>query len=870
MTLHGSSQNERAIRIGLFLVLSLTVMVPSRAEEDPPKPTKQGKEASLTEADKRYLEDLMKDFLVDPKGCQYVSAKIMLRNVRMQNREGRLDGWLMPAANGKPGRFYFRDGAGIPESSAKDIQKVDFIAKCRSGFDSKPVKSAFKVGEKEFVIDLPSGFDVPLAEAAWLYRVGEEGLAARALAKSRESKEDPREILRKGLAADAFADMVHAYMVRDDEEALAHGEALLRLSGKSIQEEHKQVGQIVEDLKRRQKQGTFGKTPPKSWPTDFEKWESKKKVKYLIDSLDEVDARQWGQPGGVELASDRRVKQLIAMGDAVVPDLIDVLEGDRRLTRSVHYWRDFASSRTVVSVREAALTALMSTMRVQAFEVFATGDNFTSHGEQQAIDTARKLREYWKEYGKLPFDERMMRILTNPKSDSKAKREAAENLSRLPESRDLQTTIDFEVQVIGGPPPKPNPAVAKFSKPTIAEAILAAMDEDLKPKGPAKQDDNGMEAFERNRIESTYLRSLIQLRDGRIASELAKRADAAKSIKSRHALADAAIRLGAPGPMQTLAKEFGEGKLDFKGTYEDQGEVCLLVRTLIELKIPDGERALESLVDPKHPQHGEVLEDVLGDNARGQFRWAGLAFDHPICLRFLRQALDDRLATGETCSIKDGTLTRGTERAKQWGPLPELIADPNVRSDSASVRVCDIAAEKLSEVLVGVHPYHPLLKDADKQLTALKSFYDRFGGNFRRLGWAEEQVLKLDYESQLKRGRRPSSFSNPHYVPALRPLGRVATAEDVKSGKAIFYLDGKGRPSNLKLPACAVRKGGDKDGQQGVLIMQAETGPDGKTILGVIEPAGIKSISDSEVKDIKSYEQLQKEQEEMYKQRMQK
>jgi hypothetical protein len=107
-------------------------------------------------------------------------------------------------------------------------------------------------------------------------------------------------------------------------------------------------------------------------------------------------------------------------------------------------------------------------------------------------------------------------------------------------------------------------------------------------------------------------------------------------------------------------------------------------------------------------------------------------------------------------------------------------------------------------------------------------------------------------------------------VPALRPLGRVATAEDVKSGKAIFYLDGKGRPSNLKLPACAVRKGGDKDGQQGVLIMQAETGPDGKTILGVIEPAGIKSISDSEVKDIKSYEQLQKEQEEMYKQRMQK
>src|SRR5262249_43105981 len=60
------------------------------------------------------------------------------------------------------------------------------------------------------------------------------------------------------------------------------------------------------DLKRRQKKGTFGKTPAENWPEGFEKWDAAKKVAYLLDTLDEVDARQWGQPGGVDLASDRR------------------------------------------------------------------------------------------------------------------------------------------------------------------------------------------------------------------------------------------------------------------------------------------------------------------------------------------------------------------------------------------------------------------------------------------------------------------------------------------------------------------------------------------------------------------------------------
>ena len=77
---------------------------------------------------------------------------------------------------------------------------------------------------------------------------------------------------------------------------------------------------------------------------------------------------------------DRRVAALIEIGDPAVPALIDAVEKDGRLTRSVHFSRDFARSRTVLSVREAALTAVMSILKVRVFEPASTGDNFTERG----------------------------------------------------------------------------------------------------------------------------------------------------------------------------------------------------------------------------------------------------------------------------------------------------------------------------------------------------------------------------------------------------------------------------------------------------------------------------------------------------------
>ena len=54
-------------------------------------------------------------------------------------------------------------------------------------------------------------------------------------------------------------------------------------------------------------------------------------------------------------------------GDRAVTPLIDCLESDTRLTRSVQFWRDFARHRQVLPVREAAFAALTEILKTTCF-----------------------------------------------------------------------------------------------------------------------------------------------------------------------------------------------------------------------------------------------------------------------------------------------------------------------------------------------------------------------------------------------------------------------------------------------------------------------------------------------------------------------
>lgn len=246
----------------------------------------------LSGDDRAFLDGLFKDFLFDPAGAQFVRLQVVKRTVRGTREPVTAEAWLTA---GPPARIHFPDGSTILAPEPEQLHKIDFVARYRAD---------------------PQG---DILAAAWLHRLGHDDMAADCLTRLTAPRAELLQALRQGFAWSNFADMVHAFMVRADDDALQHGETLLRLYPKEAAEQYPQSKAIVADLKRRQRKGTFGKPPPKDWPAGFDKWEPKKKVAYLIEALDEVGARQWGQPGGVDLASDRPVKALIELGDVAVP-----------------------------------------------------------------------------------------------------------------------------------------------------------------------------------------------------------------------------------------------------------------------------------------------------------------------------------------------------------------------------------------------------------------------------------------------------------------------------------------------------------------------------------------------------------------------
>ena len=125
----------------------------------------------------------------------------------------------------------------------------------------------------------------------------------------------------------------------------------------------------------------------------------KERIASLIAHLDEIDARQDGQPGGVGLDAHRVSEVLIAEGDAAIDPLLDVMEKDDRLTRSVSFPRDFFLSRNLLSVKSAA------------FACFARITDVTEIGGGRENLSVTALRKWWaKNKGASPADRWFMQL----------------------------------------------------------------------------------------------------------------------------------------------------------------------------------------------------------------------------------------------------------------------------------------------------------------------------------------------------------------------------------------------------------------------------------------------------------------------------
>ena len=170
-----------------------------------------------------------------------------------------------------------------------------------------------------------------------------------------------------------------------------------------------QLPQILADLERRAKEGPrvsvleVGLT---NIPAQSER------IAALVRDLDLVHARQWGQPGLVNPAEDSVVQALIREGDPAVEPLLDCLEKDKRLTRSVGFGRDFWRNRTVLPVTSAASVALRAILHAN----FGGG--------------VPEMRAYWNKYKGLKLEDRWYAILNDDAAGVGRWKEAAANITQ--------------------------------------------------------------------------------------------------------------------------------------------------------------------------------------------------------------------------------------------------------------------------------------------------------------------------------------------------------------------------------------------------------------------------------------------------------
>jgi hypothetical protein len=177
-----------------------------------------------------------------------------------------------------------------------------------------------------------------------------------------------------------------------------------------------QLPQILADLERRDKEGP--RVPVTSTGiTNIT--DQSKRIAALIRDLDLAQAHQWSQPGGVNLTEAAVVSALIGEGDAAVEPLLDCVEHDQRLTRSVGFGRDFHRGRTVLAVNRAADMVLKSIL-------------------QAGFSNPSEMRAYWNKYKNLKIEERWYAILNDDSVRNRWQEAAAnivqpENVTRFPD-----------------------------------------------------------------------------------------------------------------------------------------------------------------------------------------------------------------------------------------------------------------------------------------------------------------------------------------------------------------------------------------------------------------------------------------------------
>ncbi len=211
------------------------------------------------------------------------------------------------------------------------------------------------------------------------------------------------------------------------------------------------------------------------------------RVAKLIRDLDQVAARQWGQPGGVVLGESPIIKGLIAEGDAAVEPLIRAFRFDDRLTRSVGFHRDFFRNRHILRVDQAVHTALTGILKTTNFA--PPDPNQPGRGPISREELANQIQAYWEKNRAIPVVERWYQTLADDEAGDAAWLEAAGNILQPENIRTVPGGGPFVVTETTPAKPGERPRLRGESlradhEPTVAALMARRVESMLKtPEG---------------------------------------------------------------------------------------------------------------------------------------------------------------------------------------------------------------------------------------------------------------------------------------------------------------------------------------------------------------------------------------------------
>jgi hypothetical protein len=758
----------------------------------------------------------------NPRGCEYSEIEIATGSCWSGDAGMfKTHGWVLPSKDGEKQRFavcwnglvYPLVSLGEKADCRKDVQallKVD-----REYVDKQAAEH--KAWEKPWFSKPDIRYDHALSEnesashrsmtrvkVVLLLRLGYGDLAEKLwsqwfAARENEASLDPYPDLAADWVWALFDRTVCAHMRGDDNLTLVGARALTAIEksvkaaaekrdfrGTNLRKESfldflKPLPDLLADQERRAKEPKYERV----LEAGVEKFPDKgKRIAAIIRDLEEASARQDGQPGGVTLEWDPIVKALIGEGEDAVEPLLECLENDNRLTRSVRFHRDFFTHREIMPVSSAVFAALSGILGTREF-----GERLDTRRE-----AAARIRAYWKKFKGVPVEERWCRVLADDTASQEQWLEAAASIVR-------PTDVTVEGEWITVPQRKPG------ERPVMRGEPLRG-----------KKDTSVAELMAK-RVENMYMHG-----EPGSAQEFSTH----NSCRMALYLSDWDIAQALP----TLKKMVDRCR-EIMGAYDESVGWSLQIPssyiaefTLERVRGKDPD-ALKDYTDWLRTTQPKMLEDYIRDVFKPAWRfpdepliaettrwlfgsdespWATLIKNGELILGYhynnlvetpligvevyreqLLKGLHNKDVAGRICITKDGYIDFGAHSTYRQGGLIWKV-DPLAPKvgEILTYRKCDLTAKTLSplEGTPKCELYWPQEK-RDKAIEECGAFLKQYGERFR-------------YAPNLPKRHR--YWEQDGACISFQQLDHPASRDEVKKGLAIFSLEGEGEVRLWKMP----------------------------------------------------------------------